>query len=123
MSDSSPAFISHAQPSKKEIIAELKKTQPHKQTIPLSAMEQEQINDSKKDRELKESYAKDFKTILATQLAVMNIIFIGVGFGWLRFEKLTIDIFMTGTMIEAFGIVVIITKNLFPQKRTSKEPS
>lgn len=86
-------------------------------------MEQEQVNDSKKDRELKESYAKAFKSILATQLAVMNLIFIAVGLGWLRFEKLTIDIFMTGTMIEAFGIVVIITKNLFPQKRTSKESS
>lgn len=83
---------------------------------PLDPLTQEQINDLQQDRELRKLYAKWFIWILIGQLAVMNLVLVGAGIGYLAFEKWLLDLYMGGTLLEVFGIVLVITKNLFPQK-------
>jgi hypothetical protein len=79
-------------------------------------LEQQETKDRKSDRKLKKSYAKNFFWILVVQLGLMNIIFLLYGCGLLTYDAYTLDIFVTATLLEVFGIVAIITKNLFPRK-------
>jgi hypothetical protein len=75
------------------------------------------LRDKAQDRTLRRMYAVWFVWILIVQLALMNAVFVLVGRpGWLRYDNVTLDIFVSGTLAEVFGIVVIITKNLFPRK-------
>lgn len=67
----------------------------------------------KADIRLKKRFAHYFKVTLAIQLITMNIIFILVGIGILKFSDYTINLYMTGTLIEIFGIVLIMVKYLF----------
>jgi hypothetical protein len=83
----------------------------------LDPLTNEQVENSKQDRNLKKRYANGFIWILSVQLIVMNLVFIAAGVGWLKFEQWTLDIYMTGTLAEVFGLVLVITKNLFPVER------
>ena len=74
------------------------------------------IHDRQSDRTLKRSYANGFKLILIGQLLIMNAVFIAVGLGWLNFEGHVLELYLGGTLAEVFGIVIVITKNLFPIK-------
>lgn len=67
----------------------------------------------KTDIQLKKTYACQFKWILIVQLAVMNVIFICIGIGWLTFSDLTIQLYLGGTLTEVFGIVFIMCRYLF----------
>ena len=78
---------------------------------------QSQLDDSKNDRELKKAYANWFIWILIGQLFVMNLAFGLTGIGMMVFEKYELELYLTGTLAEVFGIVLIITKNLFPNRR------
>lgn len=69
------------------------------------------------DTALKKLYAYWFIAILLGQLALMNLVFIGVGFGWLKFQEYALHLYMGGTLAEVFGVVFVITKYLF-NKRT-----
>jgi hypothetical protein len=75
------------------------------------------INDRISDRALKRTYAFRFIWILVAQLVVMNLIFIGTGLGWFNFNEWALNLYMTGTLAEVFGVVMVITKNLFSAKR------
>jgi hypothetical protein len=77
---------------------------------------EQKVKDAESDRDLKEKYAKDFVRILVVQLVIMNCVFVLSGFKILEFEKWTLDLYMGGTLAEVFGIVLVITKNLFPTK-------
>lgn len=76
----------------------------------------EKIEDSKADRKLKKTYATWFILILIGQLLIMNVVFFMVGFGYLTFQEWTLNLYMTGTLLEVFGVILVITKNLFPTK-------
>ena len=76
----------------------------------------ETLEDLRQDRTLKKTYANWFIWILIGQLVVMNVVFILSGSSVLKFEKWQLDLYMGGTLLEVFGIVTVITKNLFPQK-------
>ncbi|EEC8165052.1 hypothetical protein E8848_RS23260 [Escherichia coli] len=65
---------------------------------------------------LKKTYGIWLLFILALQLIVMNAVFIAVGFKWLEFEALTLQLYMGGTLTEVFGLVLVITKYLFNRK-------
>lgn len=77
----------------------------------------QKVKDAESDRLLKEKYAKYFILILVVQLLIMNYVFIFAGLKVLEFEKWTLDLYMGGTLAEVFGIVLVITKNLFPPKK------
>lgn len=78
---------------------------------------QSQLDDSQNDRELKKRYANYFIWILVGQLFAMNLAFILVGFKWMEFERYELELYLAGTLAEVFGIVLIITKNLFPNRK------
>ncbi len=76
----------------------------------------EDIEDRRADRKLKKTYACFLLLILVVQLTVMNIVFWRTGSGYLSFEKWTLDLYMAGTLAEVFGVVLVITKHLFPNR-------
>lgn len=46
----------------------------------------------------------------------MNLAFTAVGLKWMGFERYELELYLAGTLAEVFGIVLVITKNLFPQR-------
>ena len=102
----------------KEALASLIKKQiadPNSAT-PVDALTQEQIHDLQQDRGLKKLYAKWFIGILIGQLVAMNVVLVAAGLGYLAYKEWILDLYMGGTLLEVFGVVLVITKNLFPQK-------
>lgn len=85
-------------------------------TTPTNPLVAEKIEDSRADRSLKKSYAKYFIFILIGQLLIMNAIFYCAGLGYLEFEEWSLNLYMAGTLAEVFGVILVITKNLFPVK-------
>lgn len=80
------------------------------------------IDDKKNDTTLKTLYAKHFIWILVGQLIAMNAVFAGVGIGCLSFDDPThLNLYMSGTLAEVFGIVLVITKYLFSKKSSSAQ--
>ena len=71
------------------------------------------IDDLKGDTALKKMYARYFVWILIGQLLLMNGIFIAVGLSRLHLNNTALNIYMSGTLAEVFGIVLIITRYLF----------
>ncbi|EAQ4377918.1 hypothetical protein R5S71_003810 [Salmonella enterica] len=69
--------------------------------------------DLEADTELKKTFATSFIRVLKIQLILMNIIFVFIGFKWLEFGDLVVNLFMTGTLAEVFGIVMVMTRYLF----------
>lgn len=82
---------------------------------PINSLEYQKVQNIESDRELKKLYAYWFIGILISQLLIMNSIFIGVGMGWFVFTDHVLKLYMGGTLLEVFGVVVVITKNLFPK--------
>lgn len=107
----------------KEVLAAVIKSnlQDKAKTTPTDPLITERVEDSKADRELKKYYASWFIKILIGQLVVMNIVFFSVGFKWLAFEQWTLNLYMSGTLAEVFGVILVVTKNLFPTKPTTKK--
>lgn len=62
---------------------------------------------------LKKSYGNWLLVFLAIQLVVMNIVFILVGSGRLEYQDYVLHLYMTGTLLEIFGLVLVVTKYLF----------
>lgn len=90
------------------------------QSKPEDPLLQQTINDKTQDRVLKKLYGQWFIGILIGQLVVMNLVFIGAGLKWIEYSQWQLDLYMTGTLLEVFGIVLIITKNLFPNSEKAK---
>jgi hypothetical protein len=83
----------------------------------IDPFQQAKLDDHKSDIELKKKYAHWFIWILLAQLLVMNVVFVAVGLHWLCFDEPSyLQIYMSGTLAEVFGIVFLITKYLFSQK-------
>lgn len=83
----------------------------------IDPIQQADLHDRATDTELKRLYAERFIWILIGQLAVMNMVFIAVGLGALKFEHESyLNLFMGGTLAEVFGVVLVITKYLFSRR-------
>lgn len=80
-----------------------------------SEMSQDEL-DQKSNRELKRNYAYWFIGILIAQLVVMNGVFVFHGLGLLQFAEFTLQIYITSTLLEVFGVIVLIVHNLFPKR-------
>ena len=75
------------------------------------------ISSMQKDNYLKEKYAKYLIWILIVQLALINIIFIAIGRGILIYDNFTINLYVTGSILEITTLITIIVKYLFSNKK------
>lgn len=91
-------------------------TKKAKQTENIDHYIEENKNDKRVDTELKKMYAHGFIKILIIQLLFMNGIIIASGLEILKISDTTLDVFMTGTLAEVFGVVLVITRYLFSKK-------
>lgn len=62
---------------------------------------------------LKRKYGHWALWFLAAQLVVMNAVFIAVGLGLLKFSEFVLQLYLGGTLLEVFGIVLVVTRYLF----------
>jgi len=70
------------------------------------------------DRELKLSYATWLRRLLAVQLAVADVVFVvyaWAGRGW-DLQPAVIDVWLGATVVQVVGVVLVITRHLFPQR-------
>lgn len=67
----------------------------------------------KSDIALKNKYASKFLWIFIIQMAVFYGVFIAVGLGILKFDELTLRLFVSGGFIESIAIIKIIVQYLF----------
>jgi len=71
--------------------------------------------DQSKDRELREKFMRWMTLILAGQLLFVNGTLLGLALAQLiTLDDHTLRIWLAGTLIEVFAIVVVIAKYLFP---------
>lgn len=76
----------------------------------------QELEDMRQDRGLRGTYAKWWVGICIAQLALMNVMLVCVGLGWLQFETGLFHAYLIGTFAECAGIVWVITRNLFPYR-------
>jgi hypothetical protein len=69
------------------------------------------------DISLKKRYGNGLLIALAIQLLIMNGIFFSVGFSWLKYEQWALHLYVSGTLIEIFALVLVVTKYLFPPSK------
>lgn len=70
------------------------------------------------DTSLKKTYAKILIFMLASELLVVNGVFICIGIGWLNYTEFSLNLFIVGTLGEILGLVTIIVNYLFKDNIT-----
>lgn len=104
------------------LIARIKEKPIREERVSLDPVTKEDVADRQSDRALREKYAIWIFKILVIQLVIMNYVFVCVGIGWLKYEKRgTLELYLGGTLAEVFGIVLVVTRNLFPTKNDDKD--
>jgi hypothetical protein len=83
---------------------------------PLDALGRESVRDRREDRKLRTAYAHRWFILVAVQLGVMNVLLILAGSGCLTYSDWLFHAYLIGTLGECFGIVLVITRNLFPRR-------
>ncbi len=76
------------------------------------------IKNADEDRKLKHKYAMWLMRVFCIQLLVYNSVFILVGTGILHFESTTLNIFITGGVVEVIALIKIIVSYLFKDNVT-----
>lgn len=76
------------------------------------------IKNAEEDRKLKHTYASKLMNVFCIQLIMYNFIFILVGLKILHFESSTLNIFITGGVVEIIVIIKIIVSYLFKDNVT-----
>ncbi|QTL33985.1 hypothetical protein [Pseudoalteromonas viridis] len=97
-------------------VAQIKHNVKENKFTNVDPMQVQKVKDAESDRGLKQRYALWFIVILAVQLLIMNLVLVLVGMDKLHFEEWTLNLYMAGTLAEVFGVILVITKNLFPTK-------
>ena len=100
----------------KQIIGQVIKDVEEQKAAPLNFAKQA-AQEFDTDIRLKNRYANFFIGILIGQLVLMNAFIFFHGFGFVTIDKLVLNIYMSGTLAEIFGIVTVITVHLFPRNR------
>ena len=80
--------------------------------------------DLKKNRELRERFMNWMLAILISQLAVVNVAILALTwFDKIKLEEWTLRVWIAGTLLEVFGIVLVIANYLFPsgKRREGKQ--
>lgn len=70
------------------------------------------------DISIKKVYSTILLIILAVQFIVLDSIFVFVGLGSLKYSDISLNLFVTGGLIELIGLVTIIVKYLFKDNTT-----
>jgi len=87
-------------------------------TKPADPLTTEIVEDRRSDRQLRQRYATWFMWILVSQLLVMNAVFILLGLGKLEYRnRWIVEIYIGATVAEVFGVVIVITRGLFPEPK------
>ena len=87
-------------------------------TKPADPLTTEILEDRRSDRQLRQRYATWFMWILVFQLVAMNTVFILLGLGKLEYRnRWLVEIYIGATVAEVFGVVIVITRGLFPEPR------
>lgn len=81
----------------------------HHRTI-INAWKQQQDQ----DREMRKLYANWLIGIMSIQVVAINVIFVLIGRGFLKFEPWTVNTFVTATFAEIGALVLLVVKYLFP---------
>jgi hypothetical protein len=110
LSEARPAVLKALKKAEQDPSAEIS-TMP-----PMDPEKQAVVEDKRADTELKRFYAYRFIWILIGQLVVLNLVFIAIGLGFLKYSDFVINLFLGGTLLEVFGVVLVITKYLFSRK-------
>ena len=110
LSEARPAVLDALKKAEQDPSAEIS-TMP-----PMDPVTRAAVNDQETDTELKKVYAYRFIWILIGQLVVLNLVFIAIGLGYLKYSDFVINLFLGGTLLEVFGVVLVITKYLFSRK-------
>ncbi len=76
------------------------------------------LENIKQDQKLRSEYAEKLIKILAFELFVLVLIFIGKGAGFLNYSDSSLNIFITGVIAEVFILVRVIVKYLFKDNLT-----
>jgi hypothetical protein len=77
------------------------------------------------DRQLKLSYATWLLRLLAAQLVVADLVFIvyaWAGRGW-DLQPPVIEVWLGATVVQVVGVVLVVTRHLFPQRDQVASPS
>lgn len=117
MSTQSDSTPSSPQTEKDKLIAQVKSQLIHSnKTTKLDPLMEQEVYNRASDRRLKSMYAKWFIGILIFQLIVMQVTLMLNGFNVINVSDGLMQIYLTATLAEVFGVVLVITKNLFPGK-------
>jgi hypothetical protein len=102
-----PAVLDVLKKAEQDPSAELSAFDPEKQAA---------VDDMRTDTKLKTLYAYWFIGILIGQLVLLSFVFIAVGYKWLNYDNYVLHLYLSGTLLEVFGVVLVITKYLFSRK-------
>jgi hypothetical protein len=90
-------------------LRENKERRRHQSAI-INAWKQQQTQ----DREIRRVYANWLMVVMSLQIVVINVIFILIGCGLLKFEQWTANVFITAVFAEISALVLLVVKYLFP---------
>lgn len=74
------------------------------------------------ERFLRSRYAKWLVIALFIQIAVINIAFFLIGFGFLTVEKWVASSFIVGVFVEVTGMTFVVMRYLFPTQHGARLP-
>lgn len=74
------------------------------------------------ERDLRNRYAKWLVIALFIQIAVINIAFFLMGFGFLTVEKWVASSFIVGVFVEVTGMTFVVVRYLFPTQHGGRLP-
>jgi hypothetical protein len=84
------------------------RTKHHRTIITVWKLQQDQ------DRETRKRYANWLMGLMTIQVAAINLIFVLMGAGLLKFEEWTANVFVGSTFAQISAMVLLIVKYLFP---------
>jgi hypothetical protein len=90
-------------------LQEIQERVKHHRTI-VSAWKQQQDQ----DRKMRKLYANWLMGAMSVQVIAINVIFVLIGTGTLKFEQWTANTFVTATFAEISALVLLVVKYLFP---------
>lgn len=63
--------------------------------------------------ELRTWYGRGFFWLLVTELVVLNGFFLARGLGCLQFNSVDFNVYVGGTLLQTFGVILVIARGLF----------
>lgn len=90
-------------------IQDIQERVKHHRTI-VNAWKQQQDQ----DRKMRKMYANWLMGVMSVQVVAINVIFVLIGCGVLKFEQWTANTFLTATFAEITALILLVVKYLFP---------